>query len=150
MLNVVLAVIQACCHAVVCTAGLISQECALPAAVLHCTVAVSMCKPSTLTLQQHEPPVRHYLHRSSDQSWMHFASSSASVLYCWVIVWAVSPQCAVTQAVVCTAGLISKGCTLPKAVLQCTVAGHCPSSKCLNLTLQRHESAVRPSSAQQL
>ncbi len=29
------------------------------------------------------------------------------------------------QAVVCTAALISEGCTLAGSVLQCTVAGHC-------------------------
>ena len=54
------------------------------------------------------------------------------------------------QSVVCTATLISEACTLPEAVLQCTVAGHRASSKSLNLTLQRHEPAFSLLSAQQL
>ena len=54
------------------------------------------------------------------------------------------------QSVVCTATLMSERCTLPEAVLQCTVAGHRASSKSLNLTLQRHEPAFSLLSAQQL
>ncbi len=40
------------------------------------------------------------------------------------------------QAVDCTAALIIEGCILLGSVLQCTVAGHCASSKFSNSTLQ--------------
>ena len=53
------------------------------------------------------------------------------------------------QSVVCAATLMSEGCTLPEAVLQCTVAGNRASSKSLILTLQKHEPAFSLLSAQQ-
>ena len=87
---------------------------------------------------------------------MHSARSSAAV----PIIVALCEQQILTgefvrrhvcfQAIVCTEAVISKACTLPEAVLQCIVAGHCASSRCLNLTLQRHEPAFSLLSAQQL
>ena len=123
-----LAVTQACCRAVVCTAALISEGCTLAGSVLQCTVA-GRCGGSNFS-NRHGSATSLL---SGCCLYMHFGRSVLSSLSLVIV-----PLCeqhtftstlAVTQAccraVVCTAALISEGCTLAGSVLQCTVAGHC-------------------------
>ena len=113
-------------------------------AAMHCCRSVCKQKCSKLTFQRHEPAVRPL---SAQQLWSVrdalCQKQCGSALLPVIVALCERPintgelvvRHACCQTVVCTAALISEGCTLPDALLQCTVAGHCASSKCSNLIL---------------
>ena len=116
-------------------------------AAVHCCWSLWGQQLLKQTWQCHKPAVRllsvQQLSSVRDALWQHLC---CSVLLLVIVVFCeqhtVTSTLAVTQAccraVVCTAALISEGCTLAGSVLQCTVAGRCGGSNFSN----RHGSAT--------
>ncbi len=131
-----LAVTQACCQAVVCTAALVSAGCTwqhlccsalLLVIVGAATSQTDMAVPKACC----QAVVCTAALVSEGCTWQHLCCSALLLVivplceqHTFTKELAVTQACCLLSALFCTAALISEGCILSGSVLPCTVAGH--------------------------